>query len=126
MLFDLGWRPHAQNGEATARSNRSGSSGGGSVHPVCWPAAHGCPRLALAAVPLRAGSESSSGLAEHAMLTALRASLGTPQGGAGLRQFKSAFAPRWERLYLAAPNRLALALAAVDIARRIARPWGRA
>jgi len=73
-------------------------------------------------VPLRAGSESSSGLAEHALLTALRARLGTSQGGAGLRQFKSAFAPRWERLYLAAPNRLALALAAVDIARRIARP----
>jgi phosphatidylglycerol lysyltransferase len=43
-------------------------------------------------------------------------------GAAGLRQFKSAFAPDWRPLYLAAPGRLALVVAALDIANAIARP----
>ncbi len=84
-------------------------------------ARRGCLRLSLAAVPLR-----QTGLAEEdpesALFSALRARLDEASGGAGLRQFKACFAPRWERLYIAAPNRLALSFAAVDIARRIARP----
>jgi len=40
---------------------------------------------------------------------------------AGLRQFKSAFAPNWQTLYMAAPNRLQLCLAAYDIAREITK-----
>lgn len=43
-------------------------------------------------------------------------------GAAGLRQFKSGFVPDWHPLYLAAPGRLSLAVAALDIAWAIARP----
>jgi phosphatidylglycerol lysyltransferase len=42
-------------------------------------------------------------------------------GAEGLRQFKQAFAPRWNRLYIAAPSRLALAFGALDILREITR-----
>ena len=45
-----------------------------------------------------------------------------PQEARGLRQFKSAFAPRRRPLYLAAPNRLLWWLAACDILLRIAKP----
>jgi phosphatidylglycerol lysyltransferase len=40
----------------------------------------------------------------------------------GLCQFKSAFAPRWQPLYIAAPNLPALALASVEIYRAIHYP----
>lgn len=40
----------------------------------------------------------------------------------GLCQFKSRFAPRWHPLYIAAPNRAALALAAAEIYREIHAP----
>lgn len=43
-------------------------------------------------------------------------------GGAGLRQFKSSFAPRWKPLYLAAPSRLALGIGVLDIAREVFWP----
>ncbi|KIC48895.1 phosphatidylglycerol lysyltransferase domain-containing protein [Tateyamaria sp. ANG-S1] len=43
-------------------------------------------------------------------------------GGTGLRQFKSAFAPRWVPRYAAAPNWVALALGLADIARTIRTP----
>ncbi|WP_147104745.1 phosphatidylglycerol lysyltransferase domain-containing protein [Tateyamaria sp. syn59] len=43
-------------------------------------------------------------------------------GGTGLRQFKSAYAPRWVPRYAAAPNWLALALGLADIARTIRAP----
>ena len=46
----------------------------------------------------------------------------TGAGYAGLRQFKMGFAPRLVPLYIAAPGRAALALAAADIARTIRRP----
>lgn len=42
--------------------------------------------------------------------------------GAGLRQFKSAFAPRWTPLYMASPTRLSLLVTAFDIAREILFP----
>lgn len=65
----------------------------------------GIPRLSLAAVPRparrrRRGQTSDSGLA----------------------RFKAAFAPHWEPLYLCAPSRLAMAIAAADIARAVLRP----
>jgi phosphatidylglycerol lysyltransferase len=41
---------------------------------------------------------------------------------AGLRQFKEAFAPRWERLYLIAPSFPAMALAGWEIRRAIMSP----
>ncbi len=43
-------------------------------------------------------------------------------GAAGLAQFKQCFAPRWRPLYLAAPGRAALAIAALEIGREILRP----
>ncbi|MEP4196041.1 MAG: phosphatidylglycerol lysyltransferase domain-containing protein [Aliishimia sp.] len=43
-------------------------------------------------------------------------------GGMGLRQFKSAFAPRWQPLYAAAPNRVALAISLLDITREVMWP----
>ena len=65
----------------------------------------GVARLSLAAVP--------SGLA-----AALAARLGVKSG---LAQFKRAFAPRSDPLYLVAPHWFGLILAAVDITRRIHR-----
>ena len=41
---------------------------------------------------------------------------------AGLRRFKTAFAPRFEPLYAAARGRSVLALGALDLAREITRP----
>ncbi|EEW23986.1 phosphatidylglycerol lysyltransferase domain-containing protein [Rhodobacter ferrooxidans] len=70
----------------------------------------GLPRLSLAAVP-------EATLKTHAILNRLL----SPHG-AGLAQFKHSFAPRWERLYLAAPSRPALLLCAAEIARAIHRP----
>ncbi|MEO0939819.1 MAG: phosphatidylglycerol lysyltransferase domain-containing protein [Pseudomonadota bacterium] len=43
-------------------------------------------------------------------------------GDAGLRQFKSSFAPTWSPRYVAAPGPLSLALGLADIAREIHRP----
>ncbi|MEX0311661.1 MAG: phosphatidylglycerol lysyltransferase domain-containing protein, partial [Tateyamaria sp.] len=43
-------------------------------------------------------------------------------GGAGLRQFKSAFAPIWVPRYAAAPTRLGLALGLADIAKHVWYP----
>jgi len=71
------------------------------------------PRLSLAAVP-----EAAFGRA--LTLDHLLARFGCD--GAGLLQFKAAFAPRWQPLYLAAPHRPALALAACEISRAIAAP----
>lgn len=113
------------------RTLPGGSHGGagapdGTMHALVHSAIHeaanrGCLRFSLAAVPLRAVAGAGEPR-EPALFSSLRARLDEASGGAGLRQFKACFAPRWERLYLAAPNRLALAFAAIDIARRIARP----
>lgn len=43
-------------------------------------------------------------------------------GGTGLRQFKSAFSPRWAPRYAAAPNTVSLTLALMDIAREVHSP----
>ena len=63
--------------------------------------ANGIPRLSLAALP------------DHALCRWLKP---------GLRQFKTAFAPYWQPLYLAAPDAGSLALAAADIARAVHAP----
>jgi phosphatidylglycerol lysyltransferase len=44
------------------------------------------------------------------------------RGSVGLGQFKSAFAPRWRPLYVAAPSRLALVIGGLELARAILRP----
>ena len=83
------------------------------------------PRLSLAAVPEAAFVPArlparflARMLARMLDLTLVR--LGCD--GTGLLQFKAMFAPRWQPLYLAAPHRPALALAACEIARAIAAP----
>lgn len=68
---------------------------------IAAAAASGIARLSLAAVP------------DHVL---------SRSGGAGLAQFKASFAPRWEPLYLAAPDAPALTLAAADIARAVRWP----
>ena len=73
----------------------------------------GVSRLSLAAVPEAAFGRN---------LTMDRALARHGCDGAGLLQFKAAFAPRWQPLYLAAPHRAALALAACEVARAIAHP----
>ena len=71
-------------------------------------------RVSLAAVP---------SLSQHLPLPdALKSRAATWTGAAGLKQFKSSFAPRWEPLYIAAPNRLSLTLSGIDITDRITRP----
>ncbi|WP_417243646.1 phosphatidylglycerol lysyltransferase domain-containing protein [Celeribacter sp.] len=77
--------------------------------------AYGCPRVSLAAVPW-------SGTDTNPLLGRLRTKMLAKSGAAGLRRFKSAFGPEWEVLYLAAPSRLALSVAAMDILRRITAP----
>lgn len=71
-------------------------------------AADGIPRLSLAALP-------------HPRLADRLARLGLPAPGAGLAQFKRAFAPDWETLWIAAPGWPALVLTAAEIARAVHR-----
>ena len=74
--------------------------------------AAGVSTLCLAAVPAAA---PSAGRLE----SRLRALTDRAAGGAGLRQFKASFAPRWQPLYMAAPTVSQLFLAACDLARAI-------
>ena len=73
------------------------------------------PRLTLAAAPETAFAGNA--LAHLPVLSHKGA-----EGAAGLMRFKSAFAPKWEKRYLAAPNPALLALAALEIARAIHHP----
>ena len=75
-------------------------------------ARQGLPRLSLAAVP---------SLAPHSN-RALRLTHAALDDCAGLFRFKSSFAPQWQPLYMLAPNRATLALAAAEIARAVLRP----
>lgn len=72
-------------------------------------AAAGIDRLSLAAMALEAPSGALALVARR-------------REAAGLRRFKTSFAPRTRRLYVAAPGPAVLALAGVDILIRIARP----
>ncbi len=79
-------------------------------------AAQDLPRLSLAAVPMAALTQTPRGYFAawgHRVL-----------GGkdAGLAQFKSAFVPQWQTLYLAAPHRLGLVLSGAEIAREVLAP----
>ncbi|SIS84384.1 phosphatidylglycerol lysyltransferase domain-containing protein [Phaeovulum vinaykumarii] len=85
------------------------------VAAVAEARAAGARRLSLAALPPPADTATGP-----AALIWKRAEKGN--GTAGLRQFKEGFGPSWETLYIAAPTRGALTLAAMDIARQIRRP----
>ena len=110
---------HAGRGEWTLDLMRSGTAlPGGTMQAliaeaIAQAAAAGVPRLSLAAVPL-----------DLAQLRGLPALVWRLMGHkpCGLAQFKAGFAPRWQVLYIAAPSRLGLALAAADIARAIRHP----
>jgi phosphatidylglycerol lysyltransferase len=82
---------------------------------IAQAASESCTRLSLAAVPL----EEQSG--EPWAFHHARLKLDKISGAAGLRQFKTSFAPSWETLYAAAPSRLALAFGALDVSREICR-----
>ncbi|GLT10443.1 hypothetical protein GCM10007928_26750 [Sulfitobacter porphyrae] len=58
----------------------------------------------------------------HPLLAPTRAPLLARAGAAGLRQFKSGFAPHWSPRYVAAPSRAALALCLADLTREIHHP----
>jgi phosphatidylglycerol lysyltransferase len=73
--------------------------------------AQGVARLSLAAVPE---------FGQKGVLAPLLRRLA--RGRSGLDQFKSAFAPKWETRYAAAPGWMALALGGVEVAFAILRP----
>jgi phosphatidylglycerol lysyltransferase len=77
--------------------------------------AAGVRHLSLAAVPVGADAANTGAIARLGRLVA-------SDGVRGLDQFKSAFAPRWQRLYIAAPSALALLVAGIEIWRRVVRP----
>nr|WP_286196881.1 phosphatidylglycerol lysyltransferase domain-containing protein [Tropicibacter sp. R15_0] len=72
-------------------------------HMITWAQERGIEEVCLAAVP-------------HPHLTRL---LRLPPG---LTRFKASFAPRWRPLYMAAPNKMALIICALDILRTVLRP----
>lgn len=92
----------------------------GTVHALVHKAlldakALGCTRVSLASVT--ACPDPASPLWLWAAQVAVRYA-----GGTGLRQFKSAFAPRWVPRYAAAPTWIGLMLGLADIARTIRAP----
>ena len=76
----------------------------------------GIDRLSLAAVPEAAITPPQDRLGR------LIAAIAPPTAAAGLFRFKSAFAPHWRPLYLAAGSRAALAIAGLSLWRAITRP----
>ena len=83
------------------------------LHAVEMARWHEVRDLSLAAVP-----EAAFGLSGPLARIVQRAT----RGSVGLAQFKSAFAPRWRVLYIAAPSRLALLIGGLEVARAILRP----
>lgn len=75
----------------------------------------GAQAFSLAAVPIGACK------AERGLIARLGRAV-TGDASRGLEQFKAGFAPRWQRLYIAAPSILALAIAGAEIRRQICRP----
>lgn len=75
----------------------------------------GCIRLSLAAAPVTGFHDCPK--FQSRILTGLGY-----QSGAGLAQFKQAFAPRWEKRYLIAPSPLALVEALAVITTEVHRP----
>lgn len=81
-------------------------------HAITQAADIGVPRLSLAAAP--AQPDGRSWIERH-----LRKTHHKHAGGSGLRQFKACFAPRWQPLFMAAPGRVQLCLAGIDLIRAI-------
>lgn len=77
--------------------------------------AEGVRHLSLAAVPIGAREGERGPIARLGRTFA-------PEAMRGLDQFKCCFAPRWQRLYIAAPSWLALILVGAEIWRRVCHP----
>ena len=75
----------------------------------------GAGRLSLAAVPLGCDPGERGPVARFGRRLA-------PGAMAGLCQFKAGFAPHWQRLYIAGPSLVALALVGWEIWGRVRRP----
>ncbi|WP_197915973.1 phosphatidylglycerol lysyltransferase domain-containing protein [Thiosulfatihalobacter marinus] len=84
-------------------------------HAIRVAASRDIARLSLAAAPAHPGGAT-------ALERNLRARFFRHGGGAGLRQFKSCFAPDWQPLFMAAPGRAQLTLAALDLIRAVRAP----
>ncbi|MGC1488561.1 MAG: phosphatidylglycerol lysyltransferase domain-containing protein, partial [Albidovulum sp.] len=85
------------------------------IHAITDASNASIARLSLAAVPL-------PGLGLDGMSPYLARQVQRLQDGAGLARFKQAFGPQRSPLYMAAPGRLALCVAATEIARSIRYP----
>ncbi|WP_425038915.1 phosphatidylglycerol lysyltransferase domain-containing protein [Primorskyibacter sp. S187A] len=93
----------------------------GSMHAIVHHAVglaqkEGIPRVSLAAVPVARDPEGAGFIGKINRHIAKRA------GADGLRRFKQSFGPQWHARYAAAPGRLALILALVDMARVVHWP----
>jgi phosphatidylglycerol lysyltransferase len=75
----------------------------------------GVRHLSLAAIPIGAREDERGPVARLGRRLA-------PDAMCGLDQFKSGFAPRWQRLYIAAPSYPALILVGIEIWRRVCHP----
>ncbi|WP_114286074.1 phosphatidylglycerol lysyltransferase domain-containing protein [Candidatus Halocynthiibacter alkanivorans] len=87
------------------------------VHALQTAARLGVPRLSLAAAPCEQNDAGTPWL-----LSAMRSRFTRASGTGGLTRFKSAFAPNWDVLYIAAPTHTGLVLAGLDILRQITAP----
>ena len=74
--------------------------------------------LEVAEVSLAAVPDPAFGLSGPMARIVRRAT----RGSVGLAQFKSAFAPAWRPIYVAAPSRLALVIGGLEVARAILWP----
>jgi phosphatidylglycerol lysyltransferase len=77
--------------------------------------AAGVPQMSLSAVPACPDPD-------RPIYRWAAAQIVTWAGGPGLRQFKSAFGPRWMPLYAAAPSPLSLSIVLADVALSVLRP----
>lgn len=82
---------------------------------LCAAQSSGVPRLSLSAVP--ACPDPARPLHRWAAGKIVQRA-----GGTGLRQFKSAFGPRWMPLYAAAPGPLSLTIVLADVVLSVLRP----
>lgn len=77
--------------------------------------AAGAGRLSLAAVPIGCAARERGAVARLGRWLA-------PASMTGLMQFKAAFVPDWQRLYIAGPSHLALLVVGWEIWRQVRRP----
>lgn len=87
-------------------------------------AAHGIPRVSLAAAPRDPAPDQNTRHRDwvEPSLSQLQRHIAHRAGGTGLVRFKTMFAPQWQRLYFAAPSRQSLLSSGLEISRAISHP----